>query len=184
MKQFSDIQQLLSAATDSKRYFEFLLHIYWIYISLKGFWNDATIAFLYESLFSEKILTQLNYFFEKCRVWQLCVTDGTKLVHINQKLKKKIPNILLFFSLWNLEYLSATNFFLCLNDIFLWKLANLLPPIRKVYKFCVCSNQILFLLTFTCWWGHHFWNELKDLIRQIVFNPKLLHAIWTMDIFF
>ena len=53
-KAFSDIQQLLSAATDFKKYFEFLLQIYRIDVSLKGLWNDATIGFLYESLFSEK----------------------------------------------------------------------------------------------------------------------------------
>ena len=54
IKHFSDIQQLLSAATDFKKYFEFLLQIYRIDVSLKGLWNDATIGFLYESLFSEK----------------------------------------------------------------------------------------------------------------------------------
>ena len=42
-----------------------------------------------ELYFREKKKTQLNYFFEKCRVWQLRVTDGTKLVHINQNQKSK-----------------------------------------------------------------------------------------------
>ena len=78
-------------------------------MALKGLWNDATIVFLYGTLFSGKKITQLNYFFEKCRVWQLRVTDGTKLVHINQNQKSKNS---VFFSEWNLGDLSATKFYL------------------------------------------------------------------------
>ena len=134
----SHTQQLLSKAADSKKYFEFLLQISRIYIALKGLWNEATILFLYGTLFLEKIITQLDYFFEKCRVWQLRVTDGTKLVHINQNRKSKNS---VFFSEWNLGDLSATKFYLYLNAVFLENLPNLLLTNGKVY---ICSNQILF----------------------------------------
>ena len=106
--------------------------------SIKGplKWRNNCIP-LWNSIFGKKI-TPLNYFFEKCRVWQLRVTDGTKLVHINQNRKSKNS---VFFSEWNLGDLSATKFYLYLNAVFLENLPNLLLTNGKVY---ICSNQILF----------------------------------------
>ena len=55
----------------------------------------------------------------------------------------------------------------------------------KFRNFLSAVIKFFFLLTFTCWWSHHFWNKLWNLIRSIVFNQEfiLLHAIWTMNTF-